>query len=250
MLRFGIPDNASSGLSDRVREAGGEPVSVPAPAPPPDWGVALVREWVADTAEVALANAGAVGKLDALLFDGRRPEVLAGLFTAALRLDLLTVCVSPPVEPFTVALAGLGLISLKKGDPVEVGVGAARFGFPRAGRLSGSFPLTNALRAGLAAGGGAEVMLHLAAFAHESGVHGFPQILRVVAPEAPVLCDTSSDFFAAHGAAGLLASLGSAIHDAPTVSGPLKSLLPDATPGATRTRRFPYLLCAGPGFGP
>ena len=232
MLRFGLPDNASPDLPDRVREAGGEPVSARVPAPPPEWGPALVREWVADTAEVALANAGTAGKLDALFIDGSRPEVISGLFAAALRLDLLAVCISPPVEPFTVALAGLGLISLKEVDPVEAGVEAARFGFPRAGRLSGSFPLTNALRAGLAAGGGPEVILHLAALAHESGVHGFPQILRVVAPEAPVLCDTASDFFTTHGAAGLLASLGSAIHDAPTVSGPLKGLLPEAPDGS------------------
>lgn len=243
MLRVGFPDQASPDLADRIREAGGEPVPILIPAPPEEWGVTLAREWVADAAEVALSNAGAstgaAGKLDAFFIDDSRPEVLAGLFTAALRLDLLAVCVSAPVEPFTVALAGLGLVPLKKGNAVEAGVEAARFGFPRAGRLSGSFPLTNALRAGLAAGGGPEVIVHLAALANESGVHGFPQILRVVAPEAPVVCDTTSGFFTAHGAAGLLASLGNAIHDAPTVSGPLKKLLPDLSgeqpePGGSR----------------
>ena len=187
-------------------------------------GVALRREWVADWAEIFCSN----NEIDALLVSAMDPAELAGLLIAALRLDLPAV-VAPAKDPFGVALAALGLASLT-GYTTELVVELARIGRPRSRELVEGFSMANALRAGLAAGGGPELLVHLAAIAREAGVLGFPQMIRVLVPESPAVTGPNSLWFETHGTAGLFAYLDDALHDTPTIAGRLKEDLPPAPP--------------------
>ncbi|MDX6378997.1 MAG: dihydroxy-acid dehydratase [Rubrobacteraceae bacterium] len=190
----------------------------------PAGGGALHREWVADWAEIFCSN----NKLDALLVSATEPAELAGLLMAALRLDLPAVVV-PATDSFGIALAALGLAPLA-GDAAQIAVELAKTGCPGSGELVGGFSLANALRAGLAAGGGPELLVHLAAIAREAGVLGFSQMIRVLVPESAAVTGTNSPWFEDHGAAGLFAYLDDALHDTPTVTGRLKESLPPAPP--------------------
>lgn len=194
------------------------------PVERPAGGVALHREWVADWTEAFCST----NKLDALLLSATEPAELAGLLIAALRLDLPAVVV-PTNEPFAIALTALGFAPLDE-DPAEVAVELARTGQPRPRELVEGFSLANALRSGLALGAGPELLVHLAAIAREVRVAGFPQMIRVLTPESPALSEPASPWFEAHGVAGLLAHLGDALHDTPTVTGRLKEALPSAPP--------------------
>jgi len=209
---------------DSILEAGGEPMVLGLPMDRPAGGVALYREWVADWAEAFCST----NELDALLLSATEPAELAGLLVAALRLDLPTVVV-PAKDPFAVALAALGLAPLM-GNAAEIVVELTRTGRPRPRELVGGFSLANALRAGLAVGAGPELLVHLAAIAREAGVLGFPQMIRVLAPESPRILGPDSPPFDAHGSAGLFAYLGDSLHDTRTVAGRLKEGLPPAPP--------------------
>jgi len=188
----------------------------------PTGGVALRREWVADWAEVFCSN----NELDALLLSAPEPAELAGLLIAALRLDLPAVVV-PAEDPFSVALAALGFAPLT-GDAAEIAVELARTGRPRPSELVEGFSLANALRAGLASGAEPELLVHLAAIAREAGAVGFPQMIRVLAPESLEVADSS--WLETHGTAGLFAHLGDVLHDTRTVTGRLKENLPPTPP--------------------
>ena len=186
----------------------------------PDGGVALAREWVADVVEISCSGMD----VDALLLDAVLPEELAGMLMAALRLDIPTVCVPPTGKPFSTALVALGLAPLS-GEPA--GTAVAVSDGPRPRELIDNFSLANALRAGVAAGGGPELLVHLAAIAREAGVAGFTQMVRVLAPETP---EAAPEWLREHGEAGLLASLGDTLHDIRTVAGNLKENLPSSPP--------------------
>jgi dihydroxy-acid dehydratase len=203
-------------------EAGAEPMVLGLPMDLPTGGVALRREWVADWAEIFCSN----NELDALLLSAAEPAELTGLLIAALRLDLPAVVV-PVEDPFSVALAALGFAPLT-GDAAEIAVELARTGRPRPSELVEGFSLANALRAGLASGAGPELLVHLAAIAREAGVVGFPQMIRVLAPESPEVAD--SPWLENHGTAGLFAHLDDLMHDTRTVTGQLKAALPPAPP--------------------
>ena len=207
---------------DSILEAGAEPMVLGLPMDLPTGGVALRREWVADWAEIFCSN----NELDALLLSAAEPAELAGLLIAALRLDLPAVVV-PAEDPFSVALAALGFAPLD-GDPAEIAVELASTGRPRPSELVEGFSLANALRAGLASGAGPELLVHLAAIAREAGVVGFPQMIRVLAPESPEV--VGSFPLETHRVAGLFAYLGDVLHDTRTVTGRLSKNLPPAPP--------------------
>jgi dihydroxy-acid dehydratase len=181
-----------------------------------------VREWTADVVEISYSGTD----LDALLLDAVRPEELAGMLIAALRLDLPTICVPPSGTPFSAALVALGLVPIS-GDTASTAVTIAESDEPRPRELVDNFSLANALRAGVAAGGGPELLVHLAAVAREAGVAGFSQMIRVLAPETP---EADPEWLQEHSVSGLLASLGDALHDVRTVAGNLKENLPPAPP--------------------
>jgi dihydroxy-acid dehydratase len=203
-------------------EADAEPMVLGLPIDLPTRGVALRREWVADWAEVFCSN----NELDAMLLSAAEPAELAGLLIAALRLDLPAVVV-PAEDQFSIALAALGFAPLD-GDAAELAVELARTGRTRPSELVEGFSLANALRVGLASGAGPELLVHLAAIAREAGVVGFPQMIRVLAPENP---EVVSYFpFETEGIAGLFARLGDALHDTRTVTGRLKENLPPPYP--------------------
>jgi dihydroxy-acid dehydratase len=186
----------------------------------PRGGVALKREWVADQAEVF----GSTLSLDALLVGSARTKDLTGLLLAAVRLDLPTVFVPAGTESFDIVPHALGFVSSDE-EPAEVVVEIARSGGPRPSELIDNFSLANALRAGVAAGGGPELLVHLAALAREAGVAGFDQMTRVLAPETSEVVPA---WLAVHGLPALLSSLGETLHDVPTVTGTLKENLPPA----------------------
>ena len=194
------------------------------PTTPPEYGVALAREWVADTVEAS----GSTEDLDALLLDAAKPEELVGLLLAALRLNLPAVAARRDTS-ISVAMMALGVAPLEE-DPAEVVVDVARSNGPGPTQLAGTFALANALRAGLSAGAGPELLVHLAALAREASATGFSHMLRVLTPETPVIVGLDSPWYAEHGVAGLLAYLGDAIHSIPTVTGQLKSSLPKPPP--------------------
>ena len=158
--------------------------------------------------------------LDALLIGAARPEELAGMLVAALRLDLPTVCVTPSDKPFSAVLAALGLAPVS-GEPASIAVAGGEGTRPH--EMVDNFSLANALRAGVAAGGGAELLVHLAAIAREAGVAGFSQMVRILAPETP---EADPEWLRQHGVTGLLASLDETLHDVRTVAGNLKENLP------------------------
>jgi dihydroxy-acid dehydratase len=179
--------------------------------------------------------------LDVLLLDAARPEELAGMLVAALRLDLPTVCVTPSDMPLSAALAALGLAPLS-GDPATAAVGASVV--PRPHQLADNFSLANALRAGVAAGGGPELLVHLAAIAREAGVAGFSQMVRVLAPETP---EADPEWLREHGVAGLLASLDDTLHDVRTVAGNLKENLPSVPPPPGEHSRLVFVRARASG---
>ena len=187
----------------------------------PRGGVALQREWVADQAEVFCS----VNGVEALLVGPCRHEDLMGFVLAALRLDLPMVAVCDGLAPFDIVPYALGLVPIGK-DPVEVALEIARSGGPKARKLVDNFSLANALRAGLAAGVGPEILVHLSSLAAEAGVPGLSRMIRVIAPESPVVA--GPDWLREHGPTGLLAALGVAVHDTPTVAGRIKEVLPTA----------------------
>ena len=195
------------------------------PGTRPTGGVALHREWVADWAQISSFGEN----FDALLVSAAQPAELAGLLIAALRLDLPAVLAAPLTDPFAVAFAALGFAPLGE-DPVEVVVEVARTGGPRPRDLIEGFSLANALRAGLSLGAGPELLVHLAAIAHEAGEVGFTQMIRVLAPENPAVSTPQSSWFEKHGVAGLFAYLGEALHDTLTVTGRLKEPRPPVPP--------------------
>ncbi len=218
--RVGVLDAASA---DPVRDAGGEPVPLELPSAGPI-GVALAREWAADAAQMSLARSN----LDAVLVTAAEPAELVGVLVAALRLDLPAVAV-PADARTSAALAALG-VAPTSAKPSEVVVGIGEDGGPKPAHLVEDFALANALRAHLSQGGGPEMLVHLAALAREAGDIGFSQMLRVLTPETPTLVDRSSGWFDEHGVAGLLATMGRALHETETVSGRLHEDLPDAPP--------------------
>ena len=228
MPRVGVLIPEASEYPDLVREAGGEPVPLGSPLIHPA-GIALRREWVADWVQISCSG----NDLDVLLISTDEPAELAGSLIAALRLDLPAVLAAPLASPFAIALAALGFAPFTE-DPAGVGVRLAGFGSPSSRELIEGFSLANALRAGLSAGAGPELLVHLAALAREAGAVGFSQMIRVLAPESPQILDLKSSWFEAHGAAGLFAYLGATLHDTPTVVGRLKEILPPA-PAAPET---------------
>lgn len=216
----GVPVFEPSDLPESVSAAGGDPLLVRPTPDKPAGGVALAREWTADATEVSFS----AKTPDALLLTAGRPEDLFGMLLAALRLDLPTVCLPPPGTPLAAVLTALGLAPVSGGAP-DVAVELGANGGPRPGKLVNNFSLANALRAGVAAGGGPEILVHLAAVAREARVAGFSQMIRVLAPETPVAGPAwTSD----HGVPSLLASLGEGLHNVPTVAGGLREGLPSA----------------------
>jgi dihydroxy-acid dehydratase len=214
----GIPFLEPPAHPDAVSAAGADPVPLRLPTASPPGGVALAREWAADAAEISCAEAG----LDALLLASGRPEELFGMLLAAARLDLPTVCAAPPGTPLAATVAALGFGPLS-GDAAKLVARVASDGGPRPGELLDNFSLANALRAGVAAGGGPELFVHLSALAREAGVVGFPQMIRVLAPETPA---SDPSWTRENGVPALLASLGHGLHDVPTVAGRLREGLP------------------------
>jgi dihydroxy-acid dehydratase len=199
----------------------------------PRGGVALKREWVADQAEVFGSPLG----LDALLVGPARTENLAGLLLAAVRFDLPTVFAPAATQPFDVVPHALGLAS-SDAEPAELVVEIARSGEPRPSVLIDNFSLANALRAGVAACGGPELLVHLAALAREAGVTGFDQMIRVLAPETP---EAAPEWFREHNAPALLSSLGDTLHDIPTISGNLKEKLSSSPPPRDEHARLVFV---------
>lgn len=236
--RIAVPED-SPDLIQAVREAGGEAVGIPETSAPPEWGVALVREWLADSAHLWLLSTGA----QALLMPDGPPERLAGMLAAALRAEIPAVLDAPlggpyarehasgAPAPFSASLAALGLVPFSAEEalsPIETAVELGSAGKPTARRLVSSFSLANALRAGLSLGAGPETVLHLAALGRESGVAGCARMLRVLIPETPVLAEPDSGWFRERGVPGLLTRISGDLHHAPTVAGRLKTSLPEA----------------------
>jgi dihydroxy-acid dehydratase len=214
---------AAHGLWEGVREAGGEPILRGGMPGYPEGGKALVREWIADYAHISCAGRilSSYGtELDALLLSARGTEEMAGLLLAALRLNLPTIVAPVSGRPFDTVPYALGLTPLTR-DPAEVAVAVARGGEPRVRDLINSFSLANALRTGLAAGGGPELLVHLAAIAREAGEPDFPRMIRVLAPESPALVSP-----AAINVVELLSYIGDTLHDVRTVEGRLSETLP------------------------
>lgn len=231
----GIPFFEPSAYPDAVDAAGAEPVPRRLPAARPTGGVALAREWAADATEISCAEAG----LDALLLASDHTEDLFGMLLAAVRLDLPTVCAPPPGTPLSATLTALGFGPLS-GDAAGVVAGLSQKDGSRPSALLDNFSLANALRAGVAAGGGPELFVHLSALAREAGVVGFSQMVRVLAPETPA---SEPAWTRENGVPALLASLGEGLHDIPTVAGRLKDGLP-SVPGARKEQHRLFFMRA------
>jgi dihydroxy-acid dehydratase len=223
--RIGVFDSEEVGRVDAIREAGGEPVPLLLPATRPGDGVALVREWVADVAQISCAQE----HLDGLLVAADEPEELGGITLAALRLNVPTVVAPSGDAHLSAALAALGFVPLAA-DPAEVAVRVTTGGEPRPRELVEEFALSNALRAAFSLGGGPEVIVHLSAIAREAGAAGFSEMLRVLIPETTLLVEPASGWFREHGVAGLLAHLSEGLHHSRSVEGELKMVLPQAPP--------------------
>ena len=192
------------------------------PFAPLVYGTALRREWVADHVQVrcAMRSPSAL-----LLLGGADSYELPAYLLAAMRLDLPVVVANFRYwSPFSVALAAAGFAPVPVGQDAlaspRVAIEMAHGGGPRPKELLNGFSLANALRAGLAAGGGPELLVHLAAIAREAGEVGVSRMIRVLASESPAIKGYSR-------IADLLASLGDALHDVRTVEGKmLKESLP------------------------
>jgi len=181
--------------------------------------------------------------LDGLLLDAARPEELAGMLLAALRLDLPTVCVAPASLSLAASYGALGLTP-GFGDPAATAVSLTERDGPRPRGLVDDFSLANALQAGVAAGGGPEVLVHLAAISRDAGVTGFDQMIRVLAVETP---EVRPAWLQEYGVSGLLASLGDTLHDVPTVTGNLKENLPPAPPASGEHSRLVFVRARASG---
>jgi dihydroxy-acid dehydratase len=210
------------------------------PAIQPAGGVALAREWVSDLVEIRCSGMD----LDGLLLHADRMEDFAGMLIAALRLDLPTVCAPPADSPtLSASLVGLGLTP-GIGDPANTAVSLAEKDGLHPHGLVDNFSLANALRSGIAAGGGPELLVHLAALAREARVAGFDQMIRVLVPETP---EVPPEWLRQHGTTGLLSSLGDALHDIPTVAGTLKEGLPSAPPPSEEYARLVFVMARSSG---
>jgi dihydroxy-acid dehydratase len=236
---IGVPFFEPSGLPDAVHDAGGEPVALRLPPSIPEGGIALAREWLADLVETSCSGMG----LDGLLLGAASAEELAGMLVAAVRLDLPTVCAPPDGQPLFATLVALGLAP-SVGEPASTAVSLVGSGELRPHGLVDDFSLANALRAGVAAGGGPEVLVHLAALAREAGVAGFGQMMRVLASETP---EAGPEWLREHGVAGLLSSLGDTLHDVPTVEGNLIENLPPAPPAPEEHSRLVFVMARASG---
>jgi dihydroxy-acid dehydratase len=237
--RIGVPFFEPSGLPDAVYDAGGEPVPFRLPPSVPEGGVALAREWLADLVEISCSGMD----LDGLLLGASSADELAGLLVASVRLDLPTVYAPPASTPLCAALVALGL-SPGTGDPATTAVSLTESFGPRPHGLVDNFSLANALRAGVAAGGGPVILVHLAAVAREAGVAGFGQMMRVLAAETP---EADPEWLREYGVPGLLSSLGDTLHDVPTVAGNLKVNLPSAPPAPRERSRFVFIRARASG---
>ena len=233
--RIGVLSAGDTDLPDRTREASGEPVPLSLPSGRPMGGVALVREWVADVAQISCSSE----RLDAVLLAAEKPEELAGLVLAALRLNLPAVVDPPGDARLFAALAALGLAPVAS-DPVEVAVGIASG--PRPLELVESFSLANALRAAYSLGEGPEALVHFSAIAREARAVGFEQMFRVLLPETPVLAQPDSAWFEQYGVAGILAHLGETLNDTRTVEGDLRQTLPAAPPPPADGSRLIFVV--------
>ena len=164
--------------------------------------------------------------LEGLLLGASSAEELAGMLLASLRLDLPTVYAPPASPSLCAALVALGLTP-GVGDPATTVVSLAESAGPRPRGLVDNFSLANALRAGVAAGGGPVILVHLAAIAREAGVAGFGQMMQVLAAE---INEVDPEWLREHGVSGLLSFLSDILHDVPTVTGNLKENLPSTPP--------------------
>jgi dihydroxy-acid dehydratase len=166
--------------------------------------------------------------LDGLLLGASSAEEFAGMLLASLRLDLPTVYAPPASPSLCAALVALGLAP-GDGDPAAATtvISLTESDGPRPRKLVDNFSLANALRAGVAAGGGPVILVHLAAIAREAGVAGFDQMMRVLAVETP---EVDPEWLREHGVSGLLSSLSDTLHDTLTVAGNLKENLPSTPP--------------------
>ncbi len=165
------------------------------------------------------------------------------MLIAVLRLDLPTVFAPPAGPPLSAALVALGLTP-GIGDPANTVVSLVGSGGLRPSGLVDDFSLANALQAGVAAGGGPEVLVHLATVAREAGVTGFGQVMRVLASETP---EAGPEWVREYGVPGLLSSLGDALHDIPTVGGNLKENLPSAPPEPEEHARLVFVRARASG---
>jgi dihydroxy-acid dehydratase len=181
--------------------------------------------------------------LDGLLLGAASAEELAGMLVASVRLDLPTVCALPDSPPLSATLVALGLAP-GRGDPADTAVSLPESEGLRPRKLVDDFSLANALRAGVAAGGGSEVLVHLAAIAREAGVPGFGQMMRVLAAETP---EANPEWLREYGVPGLLSSLGDTLHDVPTVAGNLKVNLPSAPPAPGEYSRLVFIKARASG---
>ena len=165
------------------------------------------------------------------------------MLVAGLRLDLPTVCAPPAVPPLSATLVALGLAP-GIGDPANTAVSILESDGLRPRMLVDDFSLANALRAGVAAGGGSENLVHLAAIAREAGVAGFGQMMRILAAETP---EADPEWLREYGVPGLLSSLGDTLHDVPTVAGNLKENLPSAPPAPGEHSRLAFIRARASG---
>jgi dihydroxy-acid dehydratase len=181
--------------------------------------------------------------LGGLLLGASSAEELAGMLVASLRLDLPTVYAPPASTPLSAALVSLGLAP-GAGDPATTAVSLTESDGPRPCGLVDNFSLANALRAGVAAGGGPAVLVHLAAIARAAGVAGFGQMMRVLAAETP---EADPEWLREYGVRGVLSSLGDTLHDVPTVAGNLKENLPSAPPVPRERSRLVFIRARASG---
>jgi dihydroxy-acid dehydratase len=237
--RIGVPFFEPSGVPDAVHDAGGEPLPLRLQPSVPEGGIVLAREWVADLAEISCSGMD----LDGLLLDAASAEELAGMLIAGLRLNLPTVCAPTASTPLSAAFVALGLAPAI-GRPANTAVSLVGSKGPCPRGLVDDFSLANALRVGVAAGGGPEVLVHLAAIARETGVAGFGQMMRVLAAETP---QAGPEWLRKHGVTGLLSSLGDALRDVPTVAGNLKKNLPSAPPAPEEHARLVFVKARASG---
>jgi dihydroxy-acid dehydratase len=206
----------------------------------PTGGVALAREWTSDLVEIRCSGMD----LDGILLHAERMEDFAGMLVAALRLDLPTVCAPPAAIPsLSASLVGLGLAPGME-DPASTAVSLAEKDGLHPHGLVDNFSLANALRSGIAAGGGPELLVHLAALAREARVAGFDQMIRVLVSETP---EVPPEWLRQHGTTGLLSSLGDSLHDIPTVAGTLEESLPSAPPPPDEYARLVFVMARSSG---